>query len=73
MANIREQLRPLILETKQAEVARRCRSAGHPQITSQRINDWLGGRRDMYGERIEAIADAVGVGLVAKNLPKHKR
>ena len=65
MTNLRETLRPLILSVGQAEVARRCADAGAPEVTKQRLNDWLAGRRDMYGERIDAIAAAVDVRIVA--------
>lgn len=54
MQTIREQLEPLIREAGVNEVARR---AGIPPA---RLYDWFAGRRDLYAERLEAVAAAVG-------------
>lgn len=54
MSTIREQLEPLIREAGVNEVSRR---AGIP---APRLYDWFAGRRDLYTERLEAVAKAVG-------------
>lgn len=54
MPTIREQLEPIIREVGVNEVARR---AGIPPA---RLYDWFAGRRDLYAERLEAVAEAVG-------------
>lgn len=54
---IREQLEPLIREAGVNETARIA------EIPPARLYDWFAGRRDLYGERIEAVARAVGYEL----------
>ncbi|GMV72858.1 MAG: hypothetical protein AMXMBFR77_26950 [Phycisphaerales bacterium] len=67
MSSLREQIEPFVREIGLREVARR---SGVPNT---RISEWLSGRRDMYGHRIDAIAAACGLTISVRAVGRGRR